>query len=90
MTLVSREGLEIAPVGEDQTLYVHVIRPGSQYAPDQNNARMFVVLSRPEKNGISKVKFGEQRSVERGGVQVVITEPWVFDPVTLQPVPVGR
>lgn len=90
MTMFSREGLEIAPVGEDQTLYVHVIRPGSQYAPDQNNARTFVVLSRPEKNGISKVKFGEQRSVERGGVQVVITEPWVFDPVTLQPVPVAR
>src|SRR5690606_9488733 len=80
MTMFSREGLEIAPVGEDQTLYVHVIRPGSQYAPDQKDRKSFVVLSRPEKNGISKVKFGEQRSVERGGVQVVITEPWVFDP----------
>lgn len=90
MTLFSHVGLEVAPVQPDQSLYVHVLRRGAYYAPEQSQPRTFVVLSRPEKNGISEVKDLQQRLVERGNVNVVITEPWVFDPLTLQAVPVDR
>lgn len=90
MTMFSQVGLEVAPVTEDQTLYVHVVRPEAQYAPEQEHPRTFVVLSRPENNGISEVKNLQQRLVERENVQVLITEPWVIDPSTLQAVPVER
>jgi hypothetical protein len=90
MTLFSHVGLEVAPVQPDQSLYVHVLRRTAYYAPEQSQPRTFVVLSRPEKNGISEVKDLQQRLVEGGNVKVVITEPWVFDPQTLFAVPVDR
>lgn len=90
MTMFSHVGLEVAPVGPDQTLYVHVLRRGAYYAPEQNRPLTFVVISRPEKNGITEVKGLRQRSVEQGDVKVVITEPWIFDPSTLEVTPLDR
>jgi len=90
MTMFSHCGLEVAPVRPDQSLYIHVLRPGAYYAPEQDQPRTFVVLSRPEKNGISEVKELQYRSVERDDLQVLITQPWVFDPTTLEAIPVDR
>lgn len=90
ITMFSDEGLEISPLGDEQRLYIHVIRPEAHMAPEETHPRTFILLARTKSQGIQEVHDLKYRSVDREDLRVRITEPWVFDPGSLKPEPVNK